>query len=75
MERSSEKTSELRSGRNFGCGGTGVKGRDERQRTAPLTPAPPRERFSMFVWGQKDLDSADEVIHGAPAVENHPLPG
>jgi hypothetical protein len=30
-----------------GCGEAGVKGRDERQRTAPLTPASPHGRFFM----------------------------
>ena len=44
MERSSEKSSELRSQFDCRSGRDGVKGQDERQRTAPLTPSrPPRE--------------------------------
>ena len=43
MERSSEKNSNLRS--QFDCGSDrdGVKGQDERQSTAPLTPSRPPE--------------------------------
>src|SRR5579863_3590559 len=36
-----------------GCGGAGVKGQDERQRTAPLTPAPPRERLCVRSCARK----------------------
>jgi hypothetical protein len=49
IERSSEKNSDLRSRVN--CEGleTGVKGRDERPKTAPLTPAStPKRFFALF---------------------------
>jgi hypothetical protein len=39
-ERSSEKEPELRSRLKLAGVGSGVKGRDERQSTAPLTPLP-----------------------------------
>src|SRR5271170_4818293 len=39
-ERSSERTLELRSQPQLKGVGSGVKGRDERHRTAPLTPLP-----------------------------------
>jgi hypothetical protein len=45
MERSSEKNSDLRSRVNCESVQTGVKGRDERQKTAPLTPASTQKRF------------------------------
>jgi hypothetical protein len=39
----------LRSALHDGRGGSGVKGRDERQKTAPLTPLPARrELVSLF---------------------------
>ena len=43
MERSSEKNSDLRSQFDCGSGRDGVKGQDERQSTAPLTPSRPPE--------------------------------
>jgi hypothetical protein len=47
MERSSEKNSDLRSKFDCGSGRDGVKGQDERQSTAPLTPSrPPQEDFA-----------------------------
>jgi hypothetical protein len=49
MERSSEKNSDLRSRVNCEGVETGVKGRDERQRTAPLTPvSTPKRFFALF---------------------------
>src|ERR1022692_2824924 len=49
MERSSEKNSDLRSRVNCEGAETGVKGRDERQRTAPLTPlSTPKRFFALF---------------------------
>jgi hypothetical protein len=45
MERISEKNSDLRSPLNREGGQAGVKGPDERQTTAPLTPASPPKRF------------------------------
>jgi hypothetical protein len=45
MERSSEKNSALRSRVNCEGVETGVKGRDERQKTAPLTPLSTSKRF------------------------------
>jgi hypothetical protein len=54
MERSSEKTFELRSRLKLRGMGSGVKGPDERQKTAPLTPLPtPPPHFA--------LDNADVV--------------
>src|SRR5208283_4092507 len=62
MERSSEKNSDLRSQLDCGSGRRGVKGQDERQRTAPLTPPrPPREAMPFL-----RLTGEDAVIHGAP---------
>jgi len=47
MERSSEKNSDLRSKCDCGSGRDGVKGQDERQSTAPLTPSrPPQGDFA-----------------------------
>jgi hypothetical protein len=46
MERSSEKNSDLRSKFDYGSGRDGVKGQDERQSTAPLTPSRPPEEVS-----------------------------
>jgi hypothetical protein len=49
MERSSEKNSDLRSRVNCEGVETGVKGRDERQKTAPLTPlSTPMRFFALF---------------------------
>jgi hypothetical protein len=49
MERSSEKNSALRSRVNCESVETGVKGQDERQRTAPLTPVyTPKRFFALF---------------------------
>jgi hypothetical protein len=45
MERSSEKNSDLRSRVNCEGVETGVKSRDERQKTAPLTPVSTPKRF------------------------------
>jgi hypothetical protein len=45
MERSSEKNSDLRSRVNCEGVETGVKGQDERQKTAPLTPLSTPMRF------------------------------
>src|SRR6516162_2728669 len=48
MEQSSEKTSELCSQVDCRSGQDGVKGQDERQRTAPLTPSrPPQESCAL----------------------------
>jgi len=53
-ERNSERTSELRSRPKLSGARSGVKGQDERHRTAPLTPLPtPTPYFA--------LDSADVV--------------
>src|SRR5581483_692798 len=44
------------------CGRDGVKGQDERQTTAPLTPPRPhRNRLRLF-----QLDRGDAVIQGGP---------
>jgi hypothetical protein len=49
MERSSEKNSALRSRVNCEGVQTGVKGQDERQKTAPLTPlSTPMRFFALF---------------------------
>jgi hypothetical protein len=49
MERSSEKNSDLRSRVNCEGVQTGVKGQDERQKTAPLTPlSTPMRFFALF---------------------------
>ena len=58
MEQSSEKTSELCSQVDCRSGQDGVKGQDERQRTAPLTPSRPPQEFCV-------LTEADDVIHGS----------
>jgi len=48
MERSSEKNSALRSRLKLNGVGSGVKGRDERQSTVPLTPLPtPTPHFAL----------------------------
>src|SRR6516162_6251008 len=52
MEQSSEKTSELCSQVDCRSGQDGVKGQDERQRTAPLTPPRPLKENPC----QKSLD-------------------
>src|ERR1035438_4697389 len=67
MERSSEKNSDLRSLVNCEGVQTGVKGRDERQKTAPLKPAStPMRFFAPFSRkrAKKSIDNADAVIHG-----------
>ena len=47
-ERSSEKTPELRSRHQLRGVGSGVKGPDERHKTAPLTPLPtPPPHFAL----------------------------
>jgi hypothetical protein len=49
MERSSEKNSDLRSQVNWEGEDSGVKGQDERQSAAPLTPkSSPQEIFAPF---------------------------
>ena len=64
MVRISESTSEIRTASHGGRGRDGVKGRDERQTTAPLTPSrPPREAVRVL-----QLTGDDAVIQGAPSV-------
>ena len=61
MVRISERTSEIRTHANGGSGRVGVKGQDERQSTAPLTPPRPlREPARSFC-----LTAEEAVIHGA----------
>jgi hypothetical protein len=61
MVRISERTSEIRTNHNGGSGRVGVKGQDERQSTAPLTPTrPQREPARSFC-----LTAEEAVIHGA----------
>jgi hypothetical protein len=61
MVRISETTSAIRTKLEGGRGREGVKGQDERQTTAPLTPSrPPRETACGFC-----LTRAPAVIHGA----------
>src|SRR5271165_7086547 len=61
MVRISERTSEIRTHANCESGRDGVKGQDERQSTAPLTPPrPPRELARSFC-----LTAEEAVIHGA----------
>lgn len=48
MERSSEKNSVLRSRLKLTVVGNGVKGPDERQTTAPLTPLPTTTPYSAL---------------------------
>ena len=61
MVRISERTSEIRTHANGGSGRIGVKGQDERQSTAPLTPTRPlREPTRSFC-----LTAEEAVIHGA----------
>src|SRR5579859_7709749 len=61
MVRISERTFEIRTKLNGDSGRVGVKGRDERQSTAPLTPTrPPREAVRTF-----QLTGVQAVIHGA----------
>src|SRR5271163_3953402 len=63
MVRISERTSEIRTHANGGSGRVGVKGQDERQTTAPLTPTRPlRELARSFC-----LTAEEAVIHGAPS--------
>ena len=59
------KTSELRSHLHSRGGGNGVKGQDERQKTAPLTPFPPPQELFAPKANKKHLDYADDVIQGA----------
>ena len=54
MERSSEKNSGLRSRPKLTVVGSGLKGPDERQSTAPLTPLPTTTPYFA-------LDTADVV--------------
>jgi len=62
MGRISERTSAIRPKANCESGRGGVKGQDERQTTAPLTPPrPQREPASSFC-----LTAEEAVIHGAP---------
>jgi hypothetical protein len=62
--RISESTSAIRTEFDHASGREGVKGRDERQSTAPLTPSrPPREVVCAF-----QLTGGQAVIHGAHAV-------
>src|SRR5271165_428884 len=64
MVRISERTSEIRTHANCESGRDGVKGQDERQSTAPLTPPrPPRELARSFC-----LTAEEAVIHGAQFV-------
>ena len=66
MVRISERTSEIRTHANGGSGRVGVKGQDERQSTAPLTPPRPlREPARSFC-----LTAEEAVIHGAPRVSS-----
>ncbi len=67
MERSSERTSDLRSQVDCGSGRSGVKGQDERQRTAPLTPPRPQKGFFAPRPGKGGLTKNDAVIQGAKA--------
>src|SRR6185312_17282475 len=61
MVRISERTFEIRTKLNGDSGRVGVKGQDERQSTAPLTPTrPPREAVRLF-----QLTGVQAVIHGA----------
>ena len=56
MEQSSEKTSELCSQVDCSSGQDGVKGQDERQRTAPLTPPRPLQENpcrKSLDWGRR----------------------
>ena len=62
MVRISESTSKIRTKLDGGSGRDGVKGPDERQRAAPLTPSrPPRVAVRVF-----QLTGGEAVIHGAP---------
>src|ERR1039458_5094249 len=68
MERSSEKNSDLRSRAKFEGEDSGVKGQDERQSSAPLTPeSSPPDIPGCFPENsqKKSIDNADAVIHGA----------
>jgi len=60
MGRSSEKNSDLRPQLDSGRGRSGVKGQDERQSSAPLTPLPPLRG----VLHKNRLTGPDAVIHG-----------
>src|SRR5271170_7392475 len=71
MVRISERTSGIRTHANGGSGRVGVKGQDERQTTAPLTPTRPlRELARSFC-----LTAEEAVIHGAPASCRHRIRG
>jgi hypothetical protein len=48
-ERISDKNSDLRSQANGDSGRDGVKGQDERQRTAPLTPSRPQREIARLL--------------------------
>ena len=61
MVRISERTSEIRTHANGGSGRVGVKGRDERQNTAPLTPTRPQRELARSFC----LTAEEAVIHGA----------
>jgi hypothetical protein len=66
MVRISERTSEIRTYANGGSGRGGVKGQDERQKTAPLTPSrPPRKTVRVF-----QLTGVQAVIHGAQLLKH-----
>jgi hypothetical protein len=57
MERSSEKNSDLRSRLNDEGEDSGVKGQDERQSTAPLTPeSSPPEIPALFSQKQAEKE-------------------
>src|ERR1035438_8834793 len=65
MVRISERTSEIRTHANGASGRIGVKGQDERQSTAPLTPTRPlRELARCFC-----LTAEEAVIHGAHGIQ------
>ena len=64
MERSSEKTSELRSRVDCRSGRNGVKGQDERQRAGALDPRPDHHGIFRANSGLKALTDAEAVIHG-----------
>ena len=61
MVRISERTFEIRTHVNGRSGRVGVKGRDERQSTAPLTPPRPQREFVR----RFPLTAEEAVIHGA----------
>src|SRR5271165_4443356 len=61
MVRISERTSEIRTHANCESGRDGVKGQDERQSTAPLTPPRPQRELARSFC----LTAEEAVIHGA----------